>query len=186
MVETRVRVSAVAAEAAITKAARRLGWRVYATNHRAAELSLEQAVAAYRAQYVIEQGFGRLKGHALSLTPLSLQFEQRIIGLICLLTIALRVLVLIQYVVRRNLAKEQGTVKGIYPGQPGRQTKRPTSEMMLRAFQSVAFTQITVNGQTHEHITPLNEAQKRLLKLMGLPEEIYSGLVSKSGLLSGP
>jgi transposase len=186
VVETRVRVGAVAAEAAITKAARRLGWRVYATNHRAAELSLEQAVAAYRAQYVIEQGFGRLKGHALSLTPLYLQFEQRIIGLICLLTIALRVLVLIQYVVRRNLAKEQGTVKGIYPGQPGRQTKRPTSEMMLRAFQSVAFTQITVNGQTHEHITPLNEAQKRLLKLMGLPEEIYSGLVSKSGLLSGP
>lgn len=185
MVETRVRVGAAADEAAITKTARRLGWRVYATNHTAAELSLEQAVAAYRAQYVIEQGFGRLKGHALSLTPLYLQFEHRIIGLICLLTIALRVLVLIQFVVRRNLAKEQTTVKGIYPGQPGRQTKRPTTEMMLRAFQHVALSQITVNGEAHEHITSLNEVQKRLLKLMELPEEIYTGLVSNSGLLTG-
>ncbi|MGH9833904.1 MAG: hypothetical protein ACRD9Y_12860 [Blastocatellia bacterium] len=155
------------------------------TNHTAAELSLEQAVAAYRAQFVIEQGFRRLKGHALSLSPLYLQFEHRISGLICLLTIALRVLVLIQFVVRRNLAKENQTLKGIYPGQPGRQTGRPTTEMMLRAFQRVTLSQITINGEGYEHITPLDEVQKRILKLMELPEEIYSGLISNTELLTG-
>jgi Transposase len=66
---------------------------------------VEQGVAAYRSEYLIEQGFGRLKGRPLSLTPLFLPYEPRIVGLVCLLTVALRVLVLIQCVVRRNLQK---------------------------------------------------------------------------------
>src|SRR5262249_54581935 len=125
----RVHVSAVIDKAAVKQAVRRLAWRVYATNHTADELSLAQAVAAYRSKYLIEQGFGRLKGRCLSLTPLFLHFEHRIVGLISLLSVTLRVLVLIQFVVRRSLQKEGTTLKGIYPGQPGRQTKSPTTEM---------------------------------------------------------
>ena len=41
--------------------------------------------------------------------------------LVCLLSIALRVLVLMQFIVRRNLQQAGATLKGIYPGQPGRQ-----------------------------------------------------------------
>jgi transposase len=174
----RVRVSAIEDKAAIKQTARRLGWRVYATNHTSAELSLEQCVAAYRGQYVIEQGFGRLKGRSLSLTPLLLQYEHRIKGLIYLLTIALRVLVLIQFVVRRNLQKEGSTLKGIYPGQPGRQTASPTTKMMLRAFRGLTLSRIIIAGKPHDHLTPLNEVQQRILKLMELPLEIYSELVT--------
>jgi transposase len=155
-----------------------LGWRVYATNHTADELSLAQAVAAYRSEYLIEQGFGRLKGHSLSLTPLFLHFEHRIVGLISLLSIALRVLVLIQFVVRRNLQKEGETLKGIYPGQPGRQTKSPTTEMMLRAFRGLTLSRIKIDGKEHYHLTPLNSVQKRILKLMEVPLESYSGLAT--------
>jgi transposase len=46
----RVRVSATTDEAALAQAARRLGWRVYATHHPAAALRVEQAVAAYRSE----------------------------------------------------------------------------------------------------------------------------------------
>jgi transposase len=53
----RVQVRATIDKAAVKKAVRRLGWRVYATNHTADELSLAQAVAAYRSEYLIEQGF---------------------------------------------------------------------------------------------------------------------------------
>ncbi|MCA1607022.1 MAG: IS1634 family transposase, partial [Acidobacteria bacterium] len=53
---------------ALEQAIRRMGWRVYATNQPANELSLEQAVWAYREQYLVEQCFGRLKGCPLSLT----------------------------------------------------------------------------------------------------------------------
>lgn len=173
-----VRVSAAENEAAIEQTARRLGWRVYATNHTADELSLEQGVATYRGEYVIEQGFGRLKGRSLSLTPLLLHYEHRIKGLIYLLTIALRVLVLIQFIVRRKLQKEGGTLKGIYPGQPGRQTASPTTEMVLRAFRGLTLSRIIIDGKPHDHLTPLNKVQKRILELMELPLEIYSGLVT--------
>ena len=45
----RVRVQAACEEAALTQAVQRLGWRVYATNHTAEEVSLAQGVAAYRS-----------------------------------------------------------------------------------------------------------------------------------------
>ena len=127
---------------------------------------------------MIEQGFGRFKGRSLSLTPLFLHFETRIVGLISLLSIALRVVVLLQCVVRRNLQKEGTTLKGIYPGQPGRQTKSPTTAMMLRAFRGLTLSRIRVNGQAQDHLTPLNDTQKRILKLMEVPLEAYSCLVT--------
>jgi transposase len=49
-------------EAAMSSATRRLGWRVYVTNHPQETLTLEQAVLAYREEYLVERGFGRLKG----------------------------------------------------------------------------------------------------------------------------
>lgn len=56
-------------EVAIQKALARLGWRVYATSRPVEQLSLEQAVLAYREEYLVERGFGWLKGKPLSLTP---------------------------------------------------------------------------------------------------------------------
>jgi transposase len=174
----RVRVGAANAEAPLAHAVRRLGWRVYATNHTAEALSLTQGVAAYRSEYLIEQGFGRLKGRSLSLMPLFLQYEHRVVGLLCLLSIALRVLVLMQFVVRRNLQKIGATLTGIYPGQPGRQTAKPTTEMVLSAFRGVTLTRIRIDGKLHECLTPLNGVQKRLLTLMEVPLESYNGLVT--------
>jgi len=87
----RVRIDAASEEATLAQTGRRLGWRVSATNHPAEELSLAQGVAAYRREYLIEHGFGRLKGRALSLTPLFLQYDHRVVALVCLLSIALRV-----------------------------------------------------------------------------------------------
>ncbi|GIV79076.1 MAG: hypothetical protein KatS3mg050_3470 [Litorilinea sp.] len=83
--EREVRVTVEVDEAALQKALARLGWRVYATNAPAELLSLQQAVLAYREQYVIERGMGRLKGRPLSLTPMYLQRDDRVTGLIRLL-----------------------------------------------------------------------------------------------------
>jgi transposase len=174
----RVRVHGASDEATLAHAVRRLGWRVYVTNHTAEQLSLAQGVAAYRREYLIEQGFGRLKGHSLSLTPLFLRYDHRVVGLICLLSIALRVLVLMQFVVRRNLQQAAATLKGIYPGQPGRQTAKPTTEMMLQAFRGVTLSCIKIDGKLHDYLTPLNDVQKRILELMEVPPESYDGLVT--------
>jgi transposase len=174
----RVRVGAARAEAPLAHAVRRRGWRVQATNHAAEEVSLAQGVAAYRSEYRIEQGFGRWKGHALSLPPLFLRDEQRVVALSCLLSIALRVLVLMQFVVRRNLRQASATLKGIYPGQPGRQTAQPTTEMMLWARRGVPLSRLTINGNRMDHLTPLHAVQKRILALMEVSLEIYHGLVT--------
>jgi len=174
----RVRVGAANAEAPLAHAVQRLGWRVYATNHPAEEVGLTQGVAAYRREYLIEQGFGRFKGRALSLRPLFLHDEQRVVALICLLSIALRVLVLMQCVVRRHLRQGRATLKGIYPGQPGRQTAQPTTEMMLGALRGVTLSRITIDGKRLYHLTPLNTVQKRILVLMEVPLESYNGLVT--------
>ena len=164
-------------QAAREQAVRRLGWRVYATNQTGSELPLEKAVWAYREQYQIEQGFGRLKGCPLSLAPFYLQYEHRIVGLILLLTIALRVLVLAQFVAREKLKEQGQKLSGVYAGQPGRQTENPTTEMLLRAFRGMTLSQITVGGETHWHLTRLSETQKRILKLLGLSTKTFLTLI---------
>jgi len=57
---------------AVDAAVQRLGWRVYATNQPAETLSAEQAVLAYREEYLVERGFCRLKGRSLTPSPLYL------------------------------------------------------------------------------------------------------------------
>jgi transposase len=140
-------------------------------------MSLKHVVAAYRSAYLVEQGMRRWKGRALSLTPLSLRDEQRIVGLIFLLSIALRVLGLMQCVARENLKTEGTTLQGISPGQPGRQTTLPTTEMRLCALRGITLSRVTINGETYEHLTPLNPVQERIVALMRIPRETFSRLV---------
>ena len=96
-------------EVALESAVRRLGWRIYSTNQPVEQLSLEQAVLAYRSEYLVERSLGRLKGRPLSLTPMYVQRDDHATGLMRLLSIALRVLTLVAFVVRRQLAAEEAT-----------------------------------------------------------------------------
>jgi transposase len=89
---------------AVQAAVRQLGWRVYATNAPVEHLSLTQAVRAYRSEYLIERGFGRLQGQPRSLSPMSVERDDHATGLIRLLAVGLRVLTLMAFVVRRHLA----------------------------------------------------------------------------------
>lgn len=162
--------------AALAETLRELGWRVYVTNQPARQLSLTQAVLAYRAEYLVEHGFGRLKGKPLALTPLYLDSDARGTGLIRLLTIALRVLTLLEFGARRQLHAEGQTVAGLYPGNPKRATARPTTELMLRAFEGLTLTRLETGGHVQLHLTPLSAVQQRLLEVLELPATIYSHL----------
>ena len=79
-------------EDAVLREIQLLGWRVYVTNQVDVQLSLKQAVRVYRDEYLTERGFARFKGFPLSLTPIYLQREDHVTGLIRLLSIGLRVL----------------------------------------------------------------------------------------------
>ena len=178
--EREIRVKVSVDEEALEKAVRRLGWRVYVTNEGAQRLSLEQAALAYREQYTIDRGMGRLKGRPLSLTPMYLQRDGRITGLIRLLTIALRVLTLLEFVARRNLAVEDVPLTGLYAGNPKRGTRRPTAERLLEAFQEITLTIIRGSHQTSYHLTSLSPLQQRILVLLGFSPNIYARLCTPS------
>jgi len=131
-----------------------LGWRVYVTNQPIEQLSLADAVIAYRQEYLMERGFGRLKGFRLSLTPMYLQQDDHVTGLMRLLSIGLLVLTLLEFSVRRNLAVQKEKLAGLYAANPKRATAHPTAEQLLAAFRDITLLPIDVPDRTYVHLTP--------------------------------
>src|ERR671922_252291 len=166
--------------AALEAAVQRLGWRVYGTNQSVEAWSLAQAVLAYRSAYQVERSLGRLKGRPLSLTPMDVQRDDHATGLIRLLSIGLRVLTLLEFVVRRQLATAGAKLAGLYAGNPKRETGRPTAERLLEAFQDITLTIIKGPQQTDRHMTALSPLQQRILEVLGFSSVLYTRLCTVS------
>jgi len=175
-----LRVQAVSDRPAVATAVGRLGWRVYATNVPAEQLSLVQAVLAYRSPYLVASDMGRLKGHPLSLTPLSLERDDHATGLIRLLSVGLRVLTLLECVVRQRLAAARTVLIGRYTGNPKRATARPTTERLLKRVEGLTLTIIREGRRRRYHLTPLSHVQRRILTLLKFPVDIYTKLCPDS------
>jgi transposase len=165
---------------AIAVAVRQLGWRVYATTNPPEQLSLQEAVLAYRNEYLAERAMGRLKGRPLSLTPMYLERDDHATGLIRLLSIGLRMLTLLEFEVRRRLALAQTTLSGLYVGNPKRATARPTAERLLEAFQGLTLTIIREGHHWRRHLTQLSGVQQHVLTLLAFPVDIYTRLCPDS------
>jgi transposase len=170
--EHRVEVSRC--QEAIEQAKREMGWRVYATNQM--ELNLAGVVWGYRGQNRLEDNWSRLKGQPLGLTPMYLQSESRILGLVLLLSLGLRLLSVLEWAMRKKLHESKQTLKGLYAGQPGRQAKRPSAELLLKAFKGISLAVVEVAGQVTAHLTPLTALQQKLLELWELPPDLYQRL----------
>ena len=176
VVESMVKLSVTLDEAALAHQIRMLGCRVYVTNQPSQELSLASAVVAYREEYLIERGFGRFKGFPLSLTPIYLQRDDYVKGLIRLLSIGLRVLTLLEFQVRRGLAAQQEKLSGLYPGNPKRATARPTAEQLLAAFGEITLLLVDTPDLTYVHLSSLSSLQQQILALLNFDLEIYTQL----------
>ena len=178
-------LSATVNQEALRQRVQTLGWQVYATSAPETQLSLEQAVRAYRSEYLLENNFRRLKG-TLSLQPLYLQREDRLVGLVHLLTLALRVMTVMEFTVRRALQQQEEPLRQIYRGSPNRATRRPTTELLLKAFDGIALIGISQGQERHWFLTPLSATQNRILALLGLPGDLYSRLQQVTPLAQSP
>lgn len=167
-------------EAALELAVRRLGGRIDSPNQPVEQLSLAQAVLAYRSEYLVERRLGRRKGRSLSLTPMYVQRDDQATGLMRLVSIALRVLTLVECVVRRQLAAEEATLAGLYVGNAKRDTARPTAERLLEAFQEVTLTVVQGGPRVYRHVTALSPLQERILELLGFSSRVYTRLCTVS------
>lgn len=179
-IEQEVSLTVSRNEPAIQSTIAHLGWRVYATNAAQDDLPLAKAILAYRNEYLVERGFARLKGRTLSLTPMFLKDDRRVTGLIRLLAIGLRVLTLLEFVVRCGLAQNQEQLAGLYAGNPKRTTATPRAETLLEAFKNIYLNTVTIEEQILLHITPLSELQRKILSLLELSPDIYSLLAADS------
>ena len=87
-----------------------------------------------------------------------------------LLTIALTLFTLMEFVVRRQLTESEQSISGLYSGNPKRSTFRPTAEQLLAAFADLTLY-LYPDGSTE--ISSLNSLQRQILNLMKIPESIY-------------
>jgi transposase len=162
---------------AISEVRRGMGWRLYATSASVEQLPLSKAVNMFRGAPRMERNFARLKGRSLGISPLYVQREDHVCGMVRLLSLALRVLTLVEHVVRKELQSAGETLSGLYAGNPKRQTAQPTTERLLKAFHYIDLSVVRLPDQTIYHVTPLSALQKCILALLGMEPAIYEGLM---------
>ena len=134
--------------------------------------TVRRAFGAWR----IERGFHRLKGAPLSLEPMFVRRDDQVIGLTHLLSIAVRWLTLIEFIVRQKLKQNQEKLVGLHAENPQKGTDTPTTERLLKAFDNITLTIVHLPSEVVRHVTPLTPLQTRILELLGLSPIIYTAL----------
>jgi len=150
------------------------GWRIYVTNVPANRMTLNQSTLYYRDEWLVERGFHRFKKGQIPALPLFLRIPERIKGLMLLLTIALQVLTLMEFVSRQELAKNNETISGLVPGNPKMKTPRPSAERLLSQFDNINLLIEEKRGSARAVLLGgLTLLQKRILSLLRMPEKTY-------------
>ncbi len=169
-------------KAAIQGRQHRLGWRIQVTNLPQERMSFPQTVLHYREGWCLERDFHLMKERPIGISPLYVRRADQISGLTRLLTLALRLLTLIESQVRRELAQRGESLSGLYEGQSKRTMERPTGVRLLKAFAraQITLTRIDMGSQVMWHITPLPGLLERILTYLGLPTSLYQRLAENS------
>ena len=152
------------------------GWRVFATNKPREDLSFENVVLSYREQFIIEHQFNRLKGVCLSLTPIYIQKGNRIDGLVKLLTLALKIIGLIEIPIHDSINKRGKPLDGLYDYNPKRALNKPKAERILEFFDEIYLSTVEVGDTVYHTITGVSAQHREILDLMGIDIEAYGVL----------
>jgi transposase len=176
--KTRYHITHIARQADTIAAVRqRLGWKAFVTNAAPQQLSLQAAVLCYRHEYRVERIFHRLKSR-VQIAPLFVKLNDQIEGLTYLLTLGVRVLTVMEFVLRRSLQTDHTTLPGLHPENKTRTTDKPTAERILKAFADISLTIIKhATGEVIlRRLTPLSELQEDILQRLGLGASLYRQL----------
>jgi len=154
---------------------KRYGWKAYVTDVSKERLGFIDIVKAYRKQYRVERIFKRLKGR-LEIAPIFVKREDQIKGITHALMLGVKVYTLIEFVVRRSLARSDEMLVGLYLENPKKVTNSPSCEKILKAFSKVTLTIIEVGDSVLRHLTSLSQLQCEILSHLGFNSSIYSDL----------
>ena len=156
-----------------------LGWIIYATNMPKELLSIENAVLFYREEYKIEHRFHNLKEEVTRLLPVFLKKDNRIIGLIHLLMLALKVIATMEYNIKTKLEKNKEKLAGLYPGNPKIATENPTISKIMGAMNSIAIAFIIEDGKVVQYfINKLKPIQIQIMNLLEMDLDYFNKMNS--------
>ena len=99
-------------------------------------------------------------------------------GLTYLLTLGVRVLTVMEFVLRRSLQNDHAKLSGLHPENRTKMTDTPTAERLLKAFSDVSLTIVkTAAGEEIlRRLTPLSTLQQEILRRLGLGTSLYRQL----------
>jgi len=176
--KTRSHITHIARQADTIAALRqRFGWKAFVTNAAPKRLSWQEAVLCYRNEYRVERIFNRLKSR-VHIAPLFVKLNDQIEGLTYLLTLGVRVLTVMEFVLRRSLQTDQTKLPGLHPEHKTKMTDKPTAERILKAFADVSLTIIkhAAGEEILRRLTPLSGLQEDILQRLGLGASLYGQL----------
>jgi len=152
---------------------KKYGWKVYVTDVPKKRLSFIDAMKCYRKEYRVERIFNMLKSR-LNIAPFFVRRNDQVKGITHFLTLGVRTLTLIEYVVRRSLKKDYSKLEGLHPENPKKLTDIPTSKKLLIAFSKITLTIIESKNSVVRHLTPLSRLQINILERLGLNAATYT------------
>ena len=176
--KTRYHITHIARqEDTIAARRQRFGWKTFVTNAGPKRLSLQEAVLGYRNEYRVERIFHRLKSR-VHIAPLFVKLNDQIEGLTYLLTLGVRVLTVMEFVLRRSLQNDHAKLPGLHPENKTKMTDTPTAERILKAFANVSLTIIkqAAGEGILRRLTPLSGVQETILQCLGLGISLYRQL----------
>src|SRR5256886_376790 len=176
--KTRYHITHIARqEDTIATRRQRFGWKSFVTNAGPKRLSLQEAVLSYRNEYRVERIFHRLKSR-VHIAPLFVKLNEQIEGLTYLLTLGVRVLTVMEFVLRRSLQNDHAKLPGLHPENKTKMTDTPTAERILKAFADVSLTIIknAAGEDILRRLTPRSALQEDILQRLGLGASLYRQL----------
>ena len=159
--------------AALARAEALDGHHVLETTRPAAAAAARALLAEWNGQWQIEQRHRGAKG-PLRIRPLCVTSNQRIVGSITILGIALLVFSLTEREARRTPGA--GVKRpGLLAGQVA---ARPTGENLLKVLQESALVQVVIAGARHRRVAALSPLQQRVLALLHVPATVHARLTT--------
>lgn len=163
------RVSCQANPAALARAEALDGYYVLETTRRWEEADSLAVLREWKGQWQIEHRHRNAKG-PLRIRPLFVTSNQRIVGLITILGIALLVFSLIERAARQALTAGEKVPNLL----ADHVAARPTGENLLKALHDIALVYLDVAGVRHRVATQLTPLHQTLLRLVDVPETAYA------------
>jgi transposase len=162
--------------AALAQAEALDGYYVLETTRTPAEADASTLLAEWKGQWEIEHRHRAAKG-PLRIRPLFVSSNQRIVGLITILGLALLVFSLIEREARRAL----GPTAKVPHLLAGHVAARPTGDNVLKALREIALATVAIAGQRYRLVTELSPLQQTLLRLLEVPDHAYARVAASSG-----